>query len=241
MDFSLISRNFERNPLPPVVSVVVPAFNEERRLVRCLASILASSIPRAQIEVIVVNNNSTDNTAAVARQYADIVLDHAISGAYQSRNAGAARASSDLLAFVDADCIVGPDLLADALSAAARGCAGGTCRKVPDDSSLSHRYIWWCYDFVDRVWMAAVGRPYNFFAAFCFVQRRFFTAIGGFDSSLGVNADHEFGRRIAECGPVAYLRSSAIIFSVRRLAQVGYCTYWMRTKLKRHVDYPHFR
>ncbi len=230
-----------QEPNAPALSVIVPAFNEERQIRDCLSSIVASSLCRTAIELIVVNNNSTDETAAIARQYADKVIDCSVQGAYEARNVGAATASADVLAFVDADCLVSRTLLADSVSAVDGGFVGGTCRKVPDNKSIYHRFIWLSYDFVDRLWMATVKRPYNFFAAFCFVSRSCFHSIGGFEIAKGVNSDHYFGRRLAECGPVAYLTSAALTFSVRRLARVGYGTYWMRTKMKRHNDYPPVR
>ena len=82
------------------ISVIVPAYNEEYRIEECLVSIVESSIPRASIELIVVDNASTDSTATVAAQYADLVVRHEKRDPYEARNVGAYHASSQILFFI---------------------------------------------------------------------------------------------------------------------------------------------
>src|ERR1700675_1508287 len=101
------------------LSIVIPAFNEERLIARCLqsisASLVANSKPCFTSEIIVVDNNSTDNTANLARQAGAQVVFEPINQIGRARNAGAAEATGDWLLFVDADSVLNPELLADIL------------------------------------------------------------------------------------------------------------------------------
>ena len=223
------------------ISVIVPAYNEESRIEKCLTSIIMSTIPRSLIELIVVDNNSTDSTAKIAKYYADKVIYHEKKDAYHARNEGAKHSSSNWLFFVDADVIVSENLLIESFYAMKNGFIGGSCRKLPDISSKLHNLVWDAYDLVDLLWTTSINRPYNFFAAYCFVEKKIFLSIGGFNPMLGVNADHVFCRQIAKKGPVAYIRNSNIIFSLRRLKKVGYFRYWIRTKFNNHRYYPHYK
>ncbi len=90
------------------LSIVVPAYNEEAYLGRCLEA-LAVEIARTSydIEVIVVNNASTDQTGAVARTFPFVrVVDEPQKGLSQARQAGYQVSSGDLMANVDADTIM---------------------------------------------------------------------------------------------------------------------------------------
>lgn len=222
------------------ISIIIPAYNEKERIKFCLESIVKSNFPRNFIELIVVDNNSTDKTAHVAEQYTDIIVQHKIQDPYSARNAGVKYSSSNLLIFIDADTIISPNLLIDTSLAIGKGFVGGACRKIPDINSAFHNLIWMSYDYVDIIWSLLLKRPYNFFAAYCFVDRQVYELVGGFDPLKGVNADHSFARQIAQFGPVAYIRKSYIIFSLRRLKHVGYLKYWLRTKLNNHKHYPHY-
>src|SRR5260221_6675890 len=90
------------------LSVIVPAFNEEKRIVACVRSIHAALAANASLmletEVIVADNNSTDATAELARQEGARVEFEPINQISRARNAGARVASGDWLLFVDADC-----------------------------------------------------------------------------------------------------------------------------------------
>ncbi|HSA84451.1 MAG TPA: glycosyltransferase family 2 protein [Patescibacteria group bacterium] len=83
------------------VSVVIPAFNEEQYLKRCLQSIFTQEI--APDEVIAVNNNSTDKTVSIAQQFPVRIIYETQQGMIQARNRGFNEATSEIIARTDAD------------------------------------------------------------------------------------------------------------------------------------------
>jgi len=87
--------------IAPLVSFVIPAYNEERGIAACLETVRRACDERC--EVIVVDNNCTDATAAVAAKWADRVIPCEAQGISAARNAGAAEARGEWIAFVDAD------------------------------------------------------------------------------------------------------------------------------------------
>ena len=95
-----------------LISVVIPAFNEELYLPATLSSLRdAISACRCSVELIVVDNESADHTREVARSFAATVVYEAVHNISRVRNAGASVARGDVLAFVDADTIVPPYFL----------------------------------------------------------------------------------------------------------------------------------
>ncbi len=101
----------------PLVSVIIPVHNGETHLAQCLASVRSQTL--ADFEAIVVDDASVDSSAAVAAEVAAVdprfrVLDGpGVGSAGAARNAGLAVATGDYLAFLDADDLFAPTLLAE--------------------------------------------------------------------------------------------------------------------------------
>jgi glycosyltransferase involved in cell wall biosynthesis len=97
----------------PLVSVIIPVFNGERYVADAIASVLAQR--HHALEVIVVDDGSTDASADVVRRIVDArcrLVQQASSGAAAARNRGVAESTGTLLAFLDADDVWTPDKLA---------------------------------------------------------------------------------------------------------------------------------
>ncbi len=94
------------------ISVIIPAFNAEATIRPCLESILASDYPRRDFEIMVVDDNSRDQTPGILQDYPcqSMRLDKT-SGAAHARNAGAQKAVGELLVFIDADVGIRTDTL----------------------------------------------------------------------------------------------------------------------------------
>ncbi|HSX24203.1 MAG TPA: glycosyltransferase family A protein [Candidatus Saccharimonadales bacterium] len=90
------------------LSIVIPVYNEENHVKACLQAIAAQTA--APDEVILVDNNSTDRTLAIARQFKFVKIIHEpVQGLIAARNAGFNQARSDLVARIDADAAIAPD------------------------------------------------------------------------------------------------------------------------------------
>jgi len=92
--------------------VVIPVFNSANYLARCLEALRAQDYPAERFEVLVVDNNSTDGSVAIAERY-DWVrrLHEAKQCSYSTRNTGIRAASGEIVAFLDPDCVPVPGWL----------------------------------------------------------------------------------------------------------------------------------
>ncbi|MGH9581479.1 MAG: glycosyltransferase family 2 protein, partial [Bryobacteraceae bacterium] len=151
----------------PCVSAIIPVYNGERRVGRAIESALGQTYPPA--DVIVIDDGSTDGTLSVAREYPVTVISQANSGPGAARNAGAAIATGQWLAFLDHDDAWMPEKTARQLEYASDGSAGViyTPRCKKEDVPIT-----W-----DRLWAAnVVGSPTG-----AIVRRECFFDAGGFD------------------------------------------------------------
>jgi len=118
------------------ISVIVPAFNEEKLIAETLRSIRAASQSFTeagwQTELIVCDNNSTDRTAELARAEAALVVFEPINQIARARNTGAAAATGDWLIFIDADSQPSAGLFASVAREIRRGgvIAGGSTVRI---------------------------------------------------------------------------------------------------------------
>src|ERR1700712_1631384 len=95
------------------LAFVIPAYNEEALIGKCVESVLAE-VKRSgrQIDIVVVNNNSTDRTAEVARSYPGVrVVDEKQKGLVSARDGGFQATTAELVANIDGDTIVPPGWL----------------------------------------------------------------------------------------------------------------------------------
>jgi len=97
------------NTKNPSISVVIPAYNEEKYLPRCLSSLKKQTFQ--DFEVIVVDNNSTDKTAEIALKYGAKVVRENTQGMTPARERGFREAKAEIIARTDADTIVSPTWL----------------------------------------------------------------------------------------------------------------------------------
>lgn len=96
------------------IAFIIPACNEERFLADCLKSIeqqTSAGRQNLQLESVVVDCESTDNTRQIASQFNATVISAAISNAGSTRNKGTNQSDSDFYAFIDADCTLPPNWL----------------------------------------------------------------------------------------------------------------------------------
>ena len=94
------------------ISIVIPALNEAKNIKRGIKALQHQTIPREQYEIVVIDNLSKDGTPKIARQAgADIVVSQHLKGTNFARQKGVDVSSGKIVAFLDADCVPGPDWL----------------------------------------------------------------------------------------------------------------------------------
>ena len=172
------------------VSVVVPAYNEERLLAGSLAATRAAMSVFPHAELIVCDNNSTDRTAEIARAAGASVVFEPVNQIARARNRGAAAASGEWLVFVDADSYPSRELFADTLAAMqTRTClAGGATVACPAPLDALGRFWLGFWNSLSRRARWAAG-------SFIFCETRAFRELGGFSLEFFAGEEIElFGR-----------------------------------------------
>jgi glycosyltransferase involved in cell wall biosynthesis len=161
------------------VSVVIPAYNEEKLLGATLDCIRAAtqSLRECEWELIVCDNNSTDATAEIARGRGARVVFEPVNQISRARNAGAAAAKGEWLIFVDADSQPSPGLFREVLQSIEGGCLAGGSTVASDDPSLVMRIPVALWNAISRTTRWAAG-------SFIFCDAKVFREIGGFSQAL---------------------------------------------------------
>ncbi|MEM9347491.1 MAG: glycosyltransferase [Planctomycetota bacterium] len=180
----------------PDYSIVVPAYNESQQLPRTLPAILeAIGRVEARGELIVVDNNSKDDTAQVAEQHGATVVFEPVNMIAKARNAGAKAATGRSLIFIDADTTPSAELINAALDELAKpDCVGGGARIEldPPPPWLTRRFagLW---NIASRL----LGYP-----AGCFVYCRgdAFDAVEGFSENVYASEEIWLARRLKRWG-----------------------------------------
>ncbi|HEX8206072.1 MAG TPA: glycosyltransferase [Solirubrobacteraceae bacterium] len=191
--------------MPPLVSVVVPVFNGERFLAETLESALAQD--HEPVEVIVVDDGSTDGSAEVAARYPVTVLRQENAGVAAARNAGAAAAKGELLAFLDQDDLWHPEKLSRQVAAlAARPELGyAMCRMEVRLEPGMEKPAWLPAD-----WLAPGGIPASIPSAWM-VRRETFDRVGPFDPRYAIACDSDWLARAKDDGvPFEYVGATLL-------------------------------
>ena len=180
------------------LSIVIPAFNEARLIERTLHSVAVSITANQQAgftsEIIVVDNNSTDNTAALARQSGARVVFESINQIGRARNAGAAQATGDWLLFLDADSLLSPGLLADILQTIASG------KYVGCGSTLRMDGLPWWANMTLWFWTTASVLCRWAAGALVACRRDAFQEVGGFDQELYALDEIRLSKQLKQWG-----------------------------------------
>jgi glycosyltransferase involved in cell wall biosynthesis len=178
------------------ISIVVPAFNEERLLGAALESIKAAAkvFDEAGWELIVCDNNSTDRTAEIARAAGARVVFEPHNQISRARNCGAAAATGEWLVFVDADTSPSPELFRDLESAIdSGGCLGGGSTFVADSDSFGFRLGVRAWNVISRITRWGAG-------AFIYCDAAAFRELGGFSEELYASEELDFFQRLKLIG-----------------------------------------
>ncbi len=192
--------------IQPTFSVIVPTYNRPRPLAACLAALARMDYPRDRYEIIIVDDGSTASIRPITDRFRPVLdvklLEQTNAGPAAARNAGAAAAGGQYLAFTDDDCLPRPDWLtrlAAALMCDPDTLVGGRCiNALPGNpyASASQIIIDVVNEHFNRDHQQAVMFPSDNMAC----ARRRFLEIGGFDASFRCSEDRDLCDRWAQRG-----------------------------------------
>jgi glycosyltransferase involved in cell wall biosynthesis len=233
------------------LSIIIPAYNEAKRIEACVRSVFDSL--RSQdndltpaTEVIVVDNNSTDATAQLARAAGANVVFEPINQIARARNRGASIASGEWFLFLDADTLVTPQTISELLDHMGKAdYVGGASLLRFDDASTILKLLSVLGNLVIRCSHLTCG-------CFIFCRADVFREIGGFNEKLYAAEDAAFGYLLKRWArrreqKIAFVRRHPPITSSRKLELYGLWDFAMlfvnliffpkrTTRDKQHLD-----
>lgn len=211
------------------ISVIVPAYNEEKYIGDCLRSIIAHRTGDI-VEIIVIDNASTDNTAAVAQKFPGVrVVYEPQKGLTRARQRGLTESHGDYIAYLDADTRMPPEWLTIVKKEFGRHpdmvCLSGPFHYYdlpPMKKTLAEGL--WTLTAMPVFWMIGfMVLGANFIA-----RRDMLKKIGGFDTAISFyGEDTDIAWRLSKLGKVKFSMKFFIIGSGRRLLEEGIIrTFW---------------
>lgn len=198
-----------------MLSIVIPALNEENYLPRLLDSLLGQSY--TDYEVIVADAHSTDKTAETAHRYGCQVVTGGTPA--QGRNEGARHAKGSYLLFLDADVRLEKTFLSDLLERVSQRKLDVVSGFVtPDSGRPLDKFLvtgsnWYCF-LIQKVSPHGSG-------FYIMARKSLHNRMGGFREDLYLAEDHDYLRRASRRGKFAYLPHPRVIFSMRRFDKEG--------------------
>jgi glycosyltransferase involved in cell wall biosynthesis len=200
----------------PFVSIIVPVYNGEATIEACIRSLSDLRYPKERYEVLVVDNNSTDNTATIVKKHpVRYLVEDETQSSYATRNRGIREARGEILAFTDADVVVGRNWLKRALDCLQDGeadmVAGAVEIVTHDPPNLWEACDRYMFLNQERCVQEGFGLTANLL-----VRREVFEDVGLFEERLLSSGDYEFGRRATGKGhSLVYCREAKVCHPAR--------------------------
>lgn len=229
----------------PLVSVIVPAYNEQAHIGECLNAIRNQSFK--SFELIFVDGGSSDRTPLIARKYADLITYDKARGPSFARDVGAREARGKYLAFVDADSVPKSNWLEHIVKTLEQGFVGVGGYVKPKSHKLVHKIMYFVsWNLWPRITFFAQLPQFN--GSNCAFRKSVYKKIGGFSKKLSFLEDVDIALRTARVGRVAFDPGMIVYTSTRRLEQIGYwsnfLTYlhaWFRYILGKPIKAEYFK
>jgi len=204
-----------------MISVIIPAYNEEATIQRCLSALSHQTVPRNSYELIVVDGNSRDRTREIAAEYADLVFIQESERVPGARNDGFARAKYDIVATTDADSIAAPDWIEQILFSFKDPkvvLAFGPVTAI-EDTKKNRRYVL-LFDILMR--FGATTRLYYYTLGCNTIFRYKFLKHAGMYKVMDAGDDLEVATRMRKEGKVIFNPNLKVGFDFRRYDQYGF-------------------
>lgn len=206
-----------------ILSVIIPAKNEEKQLPLLLVSIKKQTFK--DLEIIVADAKSTDKTREVVASFGARVVEGGMPG--PGRNRGAEAAKGEILLFLDADVIlVGNDFLEKAVAEfkAKKLCCAAPLSRTSSDIFLDRLYpeLW-------NIWIMIASHFSPCAGGWCiFAAKAAHDKIKGFDEKITLGEDSDYAYRISKICKFGILKSAVVENSPRRLHKEGYLKVFLQ-------------
>lgn len=204
-----------------MISIVIPAYNEEKNIVRCLDAIRAQKTDE-EMDVIIVDNASTDRTAAIVRKYAQQMPLRLVSekrrGRGRARHTGFGLAKGTVVFSTDADTFLPPQWVEACLRVFRQKPGVVAVTGIPQifdctpaqnaifNETIPH------FLRMNYVWLGHPGLSGFGFA----VKKKIYDRAGGFDPKADAYEDLDLANRVSKFGKIVLLSRPRITFSGRR-------------------------
>ena len=198
----------------PNISIIIPAFNEEKYIEKTIQSIKKSS--SKDYEIIVALDSCTDKTEDIVKKLNVKYITLKSRKAAAARNAGAKLARGEILVFLDADTLIPKDLLKD-LPNTMKTCTIATCKAEPDIKKFLTSLLIKAKDAAIALGLIKTSN------GIIITTKKIFLKIGGF-TLLPYHEDGLFIRAAARLGKFTFLNNHIVIQSMRRYIILGYIT-----------------
>ena len=197
----------------PTASVVVPIYNAEATLRDCVDSLLRLDYPADRLEILCVDNASTDATGRILAEYAERLraLRESVRGPAAARNCGLRHARGAVVALTDADCTVAPDWLRHLVAPLADptvGIVGGCIRSRRPCNAIEA----FGERIHDHAWALAESRPAYAITMNWASRAAVLAEIGGFDEALLRSSDVDGSYRVQAHGYRLVYESRAVVY-----------------------------
>ena len=203
-----------------MISVIIPSYNEEANIARCLESLLKQSIPRDEYEVIVVDGNSKDQTREIAGRYADLVFIQTSSKVGGARNDGVLRSRGEIIVTTDADCVIPEDWLENIKSEFSKRPIVQLFGPVdPIEEGMKNLLSLFFANMFARIGYYTGALYYTLGCNTAFDRDAFIKA--GMYRTVDAGDDLEIARRMRKLGKVKFSNRVRVVFSMRRYTQYG--------------------
>jgi glycosyltransferase involved in cell wall biosynthesis len=203
-----------------MISVIVPSYNEEANIGRCLESLANQTIPRNEYEIIVVDGNSKDRTREIAERYADLVFIQTSAKVGGARNDGVLRSRGEIIATTDADCVIPPDWLEVIGEDFRKGDIVQLYGPVdPIEKGIKNRISLWLANTFCILGYCTTLLYYTLGCNTAFDRKAFIDA--GMYHTVDAGDDLEIAVRMRKIGNVRFDRRMRVGFSMRRYQQFG--------------------
>ena len=211
-----MQKDFHHNPESPSVSVIIPAYNEADFIRRALDSLLKQDCQN--FELIVVNNNSTDDTAEIARNYGAVVIREPKQGVAKARQAGFLVAKAGIIATTDADTKLPSDWISKIIKQfndKPNLVAYGGVYSLHSGPKLARwlfpKKAYWLW-LMDKKLSGSWSLP----GANMAVRKTAFAQVGGFNPELNLGEDADLSHRLSKIGKVLLDKKFLVSTSGRR-------------------------